>query len=32
LVPEASYAVFAAALVRAALDRHVVDEVAAAKS
>lgn len=32
LVPEAAYAVFAAALVRAALDRHVVDEVTAARS
>ncbi|MET9880308.1 endonuclease [Actinacidiphila glaucinigra] len=31
LVPEAAYAVFAAALVRAALDRHVVEEVAGAQ-
>ncbi|MYX34774.1 MULTISPECIES: hypothetical protein [unclassified Streptomyces] len=31
LVPEAAYAVFAAALVRAALDRHVAEEVAGAR-
>ncbi|MFF7213054.1 endonuclease [Streptomyces sp. NPDC008238] len=31
LVPEAAYAVFAAALVRAALNRHVVEEVAEAR-
>ncbi|MFD5574422.1 endonuclease [Streptomyces cadmiisoli] len=31
LVPQAAYAVFAAALVRAALDRHVVEEVTAAR-
>lgn len=32
LVPKAAHAVFAAALVRAALDRHVVEEVAEAQS